>query len=482
LNLTYSCERIQVPVEYAPNLWSFFMSHRHASLWMLPVLCAVVCFKLAAADGDKTELFNTFYLDGERVTYVLIIRPGTPRTFELHGPDNAHVAGAVRVSGEHITLNAGAVKRFLHYDTPGGNLKLGRRETDVATKGDLLGEMPPATAAAPRAVFLSEENWKKKGRPVFSAKARPAEPARPPVVDKPLVVDDPLAEPVLDPAKTAPPAPEPAIEAIGNFDDICGVYQTQGAKGRDSLRISAEGRFEYTRADGAKQAGAIIRDDNELTFVGGDIKRHFAIRVNEGGVEFKRRNVDVVKPAETLGSMPPQDREPLVWVKKEGLSPSAKPAPVEPLAPAKPAPAAPSVIDDPLGDPVLDKPAPVEPPAPRSELEKAPQPAAAAVADAKAIQGKFTHKHNLFIAETLEFKADGGVSYSASNGARASGAYKVENGKLTLSSGEVERRFSAALEGSTLVLQRAADDAPQFTNDLATLSPTVLKTARFERN
>src|SRR5687768_3592561 len=110
------------------------MNRRHVRQRAICYFLALLGSGLFAADDDKAELYNTFYLDGERTTYVLIIKPGTPRTFDLHGPDNNHVAGNVRVSGEHITFTAGAVKRFFHYDMVGGNLKLGRRDTDVAIK------------------------------------------------------------------------------------------------------------------------------------------------------------------------------------------------------------------------------------------------------------------------------------------------------------------------------------------------------------
>src|SRR5688572_3613539 len=99
--------------------------NRRLALPAASFFLALLCPLLHGADDDKAELYNTFYLDGERTTYVLTIKPGTPRSFDLYGPDNNHVAGTLRVSGEHITFTAGAVKRYFHYDLVGGNLKLG---------------------------------------------------------------------------------------------------------------------------------------------------------------------------------------------------------------------------------------------------------------------------------------------------------------------------------------------------------------------
>ena len=62
----------------------------------------LVAAGIRAEDDDKARLFNTYYLDGERATYVLILRDN--RTFELYGPDNDKISGSLRASAEHITL------------------------------------------------------------------------------------------------------------------------------------------------------------------------------------------------------------------------------------------------------------------------------------------------------------------------------------------------------------------------------------------
>jgi hypothetical protein len=453
------------------------MNRRHACL---PALCIFFAsLSLSGADDDKSELFNTFYLDGDRVTHVLILRSGTPRTFELHGPDNNQISGTIRVSGEHITFSAGAVKRYFHYDLSGGNLKLGRRENDAAVKDSLLGEMPPASAAVFRTVYLSEENWKKKGRPVFGAKkGSSTESAKP---APPVVMDEHADAPVElkpEPVKLPPPSrpPEGMMQAIGSFNDICGVYHFSAEKGEDVLRINADGQFEYTRNDGAKQSGTLIRDESDLTFVTADHKRHVAIRVVEGGLEFKRRTVDVVKPHEVLGSMPPQDREPLVWTKKQDLTPkSTAPdsATVRNLSPA-------------LQEPIADAPADSPPAKANSDSAQPARTDAGAVRakplmDAKTIVGTYIHKHSAFVTETIEFTGDGTIKYSGSNGTAAAGTYSVDAGKLTIISDEVERQFAALADDKALILYRRESDVPKLKNDLATMSPTVLKNARYEK-
>jgi hypothetical protein len=59
--------------------------------------------------------------------------------------------------------------------------------------------------------------------------------------------------------------------------------------------------------------------------------------------------------------------------------------------------------------------------------------------------------------------------------------FSVVDGVLTITSGEVVRKFSGSFDGKTLTLNCAPDDAPKFKNDMASMSPTVLKTAKYER-
>ena len=164
----------------------------------------------------------------------------------------------------------------------------------------------------------------------------------------------------------------------------------------------------------------------------------------------------------------------MVWSKKKTDAPAggAPAAPV--IEDTKPAPAVADTKKTTL-EPVA--PPPVAPPTP------AVQPAAAGmpVKSVQAIVGTFVHKPNPFLSETLEVRADGSFTYKDSNGATASGKATFEEDVLVLTAGEVVRRFAASMEGARLQLKCAKDDAPTFKNDLASMSPTVLKVARYDK-
>jgi len=442
------------------NRWVFA-----ATLLLLPSL------PLHAEDGDKNILYSTFYLDGEKASYVLIMTPD--KKFEIFGPDNERIEGTVRASGEHVTLIAGNMKRLFHYDSAGKDIKLGRREGDTPQKGNLLGELPPTADGVFRTIYICEANWTKKGRPAFKRDgtqklSQPATPEKN-IDPAPPAVVAPLAEPA--PAVVATPV-EPATALIGNCADLAGTYTVKNVGANDDvLVIQLEGQFSYARADGMKQAGTLLRADTDLTFMGGGLKRQFSLKTTHSGLELTRRDTDVVKPGEVLGSMPPQDRAALTWLRK-----SAAPAPE-----VKPAPAA--ATQEPAPTATRPSPAPVVPeskPAPEVR-PAAPAAAGAAITGLKQLAGSFTHKPSPFISETIAVAEDGNFSYKDSNGASVNGTVKVENNVVTFTSGEVVRTFTAKLEGNVLVLTRTENDNPKFKNDLASMSPTVLKEAKYEK-
>ncbi len=439
-------------------------------------LLSLFAASLRAENDDKAILFNTFYLDGEKPTYVLTIR--TDKTFDLYGPDNEHISGNVRASGEHVTLTAGEVKRMFHYDSTGRDIKLGRRDGDTPVKGNLLGEMPPAKDGVFRTVYINENNWRKKGRPLIEPGGRRVEPKpepvenRPPPPEPPAHVDVPApkvetVKPVETPAVTDVPAD---IAPIGNFEDLAGTYTVKNAEGRsDTLVVKDDGYFVFARADGMKQSGALMRADPDLSFVASTGKRHFTMQIVASGVELTRRDADVVKPGEVLGSMPPQERAGLVWLKKDAPAPASTrnstPAPAPKTEPVK-------VVDTP--------PAKVEE-KPSAKMEPAPVAAGAAVSDVKQMAGTFVHKPSPFISETIAIKEDGSFNYKDSNGANVNGTTKIDGGKIVMTSGEVVRIFTATVDDKGMTLARVETDNPKFKNDLASMSPTVLKTAKYEK-
>ncbi|MCY3022944.1 MAG: hypothetical protein NTW87_28540 [Planctomycetota bacterium] len=414
----------------------------------------VLTFAAWGVDDNKAKLFKTFYLDGDAVTYVLTMR--ADRTFDLYGPNGQHVSGTIRADDEHVTLTAGQTKRFFHYEHKGHDMKLWRREDDRPVKGSLMGELPPTSDFETQILYLCEANWKKKGRPEF--KPPPKAPAQEPATT--------VQEPVVrsqTPAAGVPPAQPPATKPQGSFADLAGTYFLDG-KTKDCLVLTADGCFGYVTGDGTVQNGTLLRTDDELTFIGPEHKRYFTARPVAGGVELTRRPADVIKPSDILGRMPPQERQPALWLKR-----------VE-------APAATPKKDNPP-EPIAGPPLPPAPPPEPAKVAKVtpPQPAAVPVKSVEALVGTFVHKPNPFLSETLVVKADGSFSYKDSNGAAAEGKVTFEGEVMTLTSGEVIRRFTAALDGGGLSLACAKDDAPKFRNDLATMSPTVLKTARYEK-
>lgn len=425
----------------------------------IAVLAAVLHRAAPAADEDKARLFNTFYLDGDRVTYVLTMRKD--RTFDLYGPDGSHAAGTIRCTDEYVTFTAGDVKRYFRFGFRSHDVKLGCRENDKAVKGSLLGELPPVNDREVHTLYVSEGAWLKKGRPLFKPHdvvARSSEPT------------SRLQEPVVrapNQEVSSPPS-VPGSQPAVSFDDVAGTYYPNGKKD-ECLVIIANGCFGYVPVEGAAQNGTLLRTGGEISFVGPDCKRHFALRLVPSGFELTRRLTDVTKPADVLGRMPPQGNAPVVWMKAK--EPGDQPAAQQPLAQpaAQPAP------------PGLAAPAAVAPPADTKSAAAPPQPAPLPVKDVQAIVGAFVYKPNPFLAETLAIAADGSFTYKDSNGANATGKLSFEGDVLVFSSGEGARRFTASLEGPGLTLTCAKNDTTELKNDLGAMSPTALKTARYEK-
>ena len=408
-------------------------------LLLLPLLGMLS--RAHAVDDDKAGLFNTFYLEADHGPYVLVMREN--KTFDLYGPNNAHLNGSVRASAEHVTLTSGEVKRFFHFDLGGSTLKLGRRDTDKLTKGNLLGTMPPTTDS--REVWATETLWRKRGHKPIDLPA-----GGPPVAVAPPD-EGPVTRPV-GPANVPAPIPAPA-----DFNDIVGTYAITSDGLTDTLTIGADGTFDYTPPGGTRQRGTLLRADNELSFVSTAHTRHLTLRRTAEGLELTRRETDVLKAGDSVGTMPPTERTPLVWKRQA----AAAPAPVR----------QPSVV----------APPPVAPVSPTTVVAPPPDAAAAPVRDVKSIAGTYVHKANPFIAETLAIAEDGSFTYKDSNGASAAGKATIDNEVLLLTAGEVVRRFKATSEDRALVLRCAADDKPLFKNDLASMSPTVLKIAKYEK-
>jgi hypothetical protein len=267
-------------------------------------------FQLQASENHNKLLFDTFYLEGDRVTYMITIKED--RTFDLYGSNKEHVSGTWRASEEDITLTAGDVTRYFKYDPVSAGIRIERiikekKKDDHLVKGNLLGIMPPAGFNA--VIYVSEENWKGRGRPLLGE-----EPKTPP---KRTIT--PLTKKVTKPSDNPePPAakPETTTPAV-SFADLSGAYYLASPDGNyDMLAVFLNGQFEFVASDGASQRGTLLRDGCDLTFVGKNHKRSIAVRVVDSGLELLRCTNDTTFPGDLVGEMPPQERQPLVWRKK----------------------------------------------------------------------------------------------------------------------------------------------------------------------
>ena len=488
--------------------------------WVPLVLVAAAPWSQHAAgdDDDKARLFNTFYLKGAEVSWVVVLRQD--RTFEISGPDGARSTGKFHASDKEI----GIASRHLAYKFDDTNVIFTPTKKD-ATGNDLAGRMPPLPKQ--KATYLSQQNWKKLGRELQAPRAEQA-------------LKDPEG-----PALSVTPAPMPLARPAS----ITGTYGLLDAQSREhTLRLAENGTFEYAAPDARKASGTFQYLGGELTLDSGFHRRHLAVALALNGVQVSRRDTDVLKPGDCLGELPPQDRSAMLWKKQAAQIPSPgvqdpppEKRPAEPSLPAVPDPRPkeppPLTVTPPKADPTAsallaqralelfkagdkagaaeaytraaeaaeragnreeakrylqnafamrDKepppvlslppkpdPAPVLPP-----VEKPPAPGRSLA----ELAGSYRYRPNPLVTETWTLQASGAFDYADSNGAKISGTALWEGDVLVLRAGEVLRRFLAVPEaGGLLTLTRAADDHPKITNDLATMSPSVLKSAKYEK-
>jgi len=400
----------------------------------------ILLFSLLATLGVSAfERFEgTFYLNRDRVTWVIIMN--RDKGYEIFGPDGQYSTGKYRSTEDHLTFLEGNQKRRFHFDWDGDSLKFGYRESDNITPNGTLSNLPPSRESQNREHYINEREWISKGRPAFAKQAPPAARVDPP------------------PSSVQPP---PTIVAPAqNFDDIAGLYYLPAPNNqRELLSIGANGAFEYTALDGNRAAGTLTRVGGELLFIGPTHRRSFTLRPVVGGLEFTRKETDVLKADDMLGRMPPQEREPFTWLRTQAAA-------VQPL----------DAVNNVAG---LNQLKGVIPPA---QQPANPAPAVQGAApNFNGLLGTYVHKPNPFIAETITVNADGSFTYKDSNGASAAGVFSLVGDTLTVTSGEVVRKFKAAQAGNTLTLTCAPDDAPKFKNDMASMSPTVLKVANYQK-
>lgn len=432
---------------------------RYSALLLTLILSAA----LRAEDKDKARLFNTFYLEGDSVSWYLLFR--SDRSFEIISPAGRKATGQFVASDKEIYI-AG---RHFQYKFESGNVTFTPTEKDGTGDG-ILSELPPR-AKTQKTKYISQQNWQKLGHdaspPTVVAEPAPT-PKDPPPVPKPL--------------ETPTTPNNPVATRVPVSGKISGAY----TYGEHTLTLGDGGTFDYAGPDGRKANGTYVYVNGEITLDSGFHRRHLDFSETPGGVLITRRDTDVLKPGDALGEMPPQERSALTFKKRDvGTAsptivpviapikePDVKPIPTDPIA-EKPAPKPPDpVIKKP--DPVVEKPVEKPKPQPQGQAGVVPK----SLAD---LAGTYVFRPNPLVTETWVLKADGAFDYSDSNGAKVSGTAAIDGGVLHLKAGEVERTFNASTQGNLLVLTRTTQDNPKITNDLSTMSPSASPEAKYEK-
>jgi hypothetical protein len=273
--------------------------------------------------------------------------------------------------------------------------------------------------------------------------------------------------------------------------DITGTYSWLDAKDRAAvLRLRDGGTFDYISPDGHRDGGTYLYLNGELNLDSGFWRRHFLVEQAANGLSFSRRETDVPKLGDGLGEMAPAQGS-AVWAKVNDSVP-AQPPPVTPVQPLPTEPAVPVVPPVTPLEPVANVPTPAVPapvatvPATQPKPADPAQPVPAAVpgkpANLDQLIGSYTHRPNPLVSETWTLAEGGQFEYRDSNGAKVSGSATLNGDLLRLQAGEVVRLFSVGVENTgALTFTRVAEDAPRILNDLASMSPSVLKSARYEK-
>lgn len=448
------------------------------SAFVAAFLC--LCAGVHAEDKDKARLFNTFFLEGESVSWYLVFR--SDRTFEIISPDGRKATGQYVASDKEIYI-AG---RHFQYKFESSNVTFTPTEKDSAGSG-VLSELPPRERGQ-KAKFFSTQSWQKMGRdtkpPAVVAEPPPAN--QPPVSQPPANLPPPPSPLPINPVVIASEPSKPVAVA-----KVAGLYGYSDAQQREHrLSLTEGGTFEYIGPDGRKANGTFVYLNGEITLDSGFHRRHLDLAETPGGVLITRRDTDVLKPGDPLGEMPPQERVSLSYKNRgnpvAGPGPAIAPVPdpvvsdVRPIPPApvpapveRPAPKPPETVGK---APELEKPKPVEPEKPLPVVAGANVPKSL-----EELAGTYVFRPNPLVTETWVLKANGSFEYSDSNKASASGTAALDRGVLHLKAGEVERSFKVTVQGNLLVLSRTNEDNPKITNDLSTMSPSASPEAKYEK-
>ena len=279
---------------------------------IVPLILCLLCFTARADDEDKANLFNTFYLDGDAPSYVLVLRQD--RSFDLYGPapGEEHISGNFRADEQHVTLLWGDFKRYFDYDLKGKDLRLSARENDVPVKGTLIGELPPLKS--PRMLYVAQVNWTTRGRQAVDLNVRKAATDPPPIAFEPRGKAPRVAQvkaAPIDPERAAasvrPAQPAPPVMTLATTSkEVAGTYLYRANPFIvETLILGEDGGFSYTGSNGSSARGTFKIEDAVMRLSSDDEMRQFTPMLAGGKLLLIRVSGDAPKNKNDLAAMSP---------------------------------------------------------------------------------------------------------------------------------------------------------------------------------
>jgi len=228
------------------------------------------------------RFYNTFYLEGDRESYVLTM--AADNSVSVRGPDGRVTRATVNATRKEFGLiGEGGGNRHFKYGLDGDDLLLLASDKDTPGTDSPLGKLPPQREGA-LAKFLCKGNWLK-----------------------------------LHPAPAVVPgvAPEGADAAFP-----FGSWRLLDLAGRTfTLTLKEDKRFTSTGLDGRTAGGIYTWANGELSLYSASHQRLlFATKV-EGALQLIRRDADAPKVGDVLGEMPPQGTSAVTWLRPTGALP-----------------------------------------------------------------------------------------------------------------------------------------------------------------
>ena len=328
------------------------------------LMIGLVAQSLAAKERDP-DLFNTFYMEGTKPTWILTIKP--KNLYSLIGPDGTYYEGWYNSSGEEIGFNYGnnanEPYRHFEYKLDDGNIKLNPTKKDMLNGGVAQGAMPP-TKRGKSVKFISKQNWIADGKdegpvnvvrsapPPVVADNFPTAPApqpQAPVI--PIIPPDAPANPLpvnpvpvqtLPTIPQVPPAlPPPAQDPVQNaavLNALAGRYEFKpSAAVTETFSLTASGAFEYFDSQGSKASGRASVENGLLVLKSGPEMRVFQFDARNG-LSLTRSSQDTPKFSNDLAYMSPSVGKTAQYTKQGAAGGAVAQVALQPQGP-QPAPA-----------------------------------------------------------------------------------------------------------------------------------------------